>query len=272
MLADGHLARPVEQALRFLCDRGESIPTAQATFAAAYRYLLSDYRNEYVFKNTLANKLVFGRHSPATASLLNEFRVNDSIADTVVINGTSTVYEIKTEYDTLVRLPAQLNDYSKIFDKVYVVTHERAVSAVKAMAFPHVGILLLTGRGTLQVRREASSNIPNLDLRILFMSLRKSEFTRILLRHKLLPDVGATKFWAACQQQFAKLPREVAHAEAIFELRLRTTGAERVEFLRQLPPCLRLLGFAEPFSRPKRRTLLENLQSPLAGLHRLSIA
>jgi hypothetical protein len=262
----------MEQALHFLSELGESALTAHAAFDVAYRHLFSGYRNEYIYKNTIANKLVFGRHSPATASLLSEFRANDSIADTVVVNGTSTVYEIKTEYDSLARLPTQLSDYSKVFDKLYVVTHERAVKAVQALPFPHVGILLLTHRGTLQTRREAMSNIPKLDLRTLFMSLRKSEFSRILLRHGLLPEVGATKFWTACQEQFASLPREVAHAEAISELRLRTTGVEEVEFLRQLPPSLKLLGFAEPFSRPKRQALLKNLRLPLADLYRESAA
>lgn len=263
-LADGRLGDISKHALRCLADAGEDIRTPEAMFNVAYRELSTGYRNEYIYKNTIANKLIFGRHSPATASLLSEFRANESIADTVIINGTSTVYEIKTEYDSLARLPMQLSDYAKVFDKIYVVTHARASKAVEQLQFPHVGILLLSSRGTLQVQREATSNIENLDLRALFMSLRRTEFTEILQRHGRLPDAGPATFWSACQDEFARLPKIVAHTEAVAQLRQRTTGSEEVLFLRQLPAPLKLLGFAEPFSRPRRLSLLRNLQAPLS--------
>lgn len=65
---------------------------------------------------------------------MSEFWVDMSKADSVVLNGTSTVYEIKTEFDNLSRLPQQLTDYSKVFDHINVVTHERGVAAVLAAA------------------------------------------------------------------------------------------------------------------------------------------
>lgn len=55
--------------------------------------------------------------------LLNEFRIGASIADTVLINGTNKVFEIKTELDTPERLTTQLQDYYKGFSEVYVFTH-----------------------------------------------------------------------------------------------------------------------------------------------------
>jgi hypothetical protein len=55
------------------------------------------YRCEYVYKAAIASRIVFGRHSPSTASLAIELNVAGSIVDCAVFNGTSTVYEIKTQ-------------------------------------------------------------------------------------------------------------------------------------------------------------------------------
>src|SRR5258705_3315018 len=85
---------------------------------SAYAYISRNYRNEYVYKNTIANNILLGRHSLNTATMLNEFKVASSIADIVIINGTSTVYEIKTELDSPEKLNKQIENYKKVFDKV----------------------------------------------------------------------------------------------------------------------------------------------------------
>ena len=68
------------------------------------RLTSKDYRHEFIYKSVIAHKILLGRHSLNTAVLLNEFRVGDCKADVVVINGTSNVYEIKSERDSLCRL------------------------------------------------------------------------------------------------------------------------------------------------------------------------
>jgi hypothetical protein len=85
-------------------------------FEASWEILRHSYRAEYVYKAEVANRIVFGRHSPRTASLQVEFPVSNSIVDVAVFNGTSTAYEIKTEYDSERRLSTQPRDYLKVFD------------------------------------------------------------------------------------------------------------------------------------------------------------
>ncbi|MDU1336325.1 MAG: hypothetical protein E6945_05785, partial [Veillonella sp.] len=51
------------------------------TFEYLYKQLLRKYRNEYVYKNTLFNKLVLGIHSLNTTSAIVELPIVDSIAD-----------------------------------------------------------------------------------------------------------------------------------------------------------------------------------------------
>lgn len=91
---------------------------------ASYEYLSRNYRNEYIYKNAIANKILLGVHSINTSYMLQEFRVGRSKVDTVILNGTSNVYEIKSELDTLERLERQISDYKRAFDKVHVITSE----------------------------------------------------------------------------------------------------------------------------------------------------
>ncbi|MCY1339096.1 hypothetical protein D9M69_249700 [compost metagenome] len=96
-------------ALGFLAEHGlltaaKGQPLA-SLFESAWLEIRRAYRNEFVYKTEIASRIVFGRHSPNTASLHVELPVGRSIVDVAVFNGTSTAYEIKTEFDTPRRLP-----------------------------------------------------------------------------------------------------------------------------------------------------------------------
>lgn len=52
---------------------------------------------------------------------LFEMYANNSRVDICRINGESIAYEIKTEIDSLDRLEDQVSDYSKLFEKIYVI-------------------------------------------------------------------------------------------------------------------------------------------------------
>ena len=80
-----------------------------------YLSLVSQYRNEYVVKNALINKIV-SANKCGNISVFNEFRVGDSIADVVTFNGKSRAYEIKTELDSPKRLSSQSESYLKFFN------------------------------------------------------------------------------------------------------------------------------------------------------------
>ncbi|WP_313799062.1 sce7726 family protein [Cytobacillus sp.] len=52
-----------------------------------------------------------------------ELNVGSSRLDIGRINGKSIAYEIKTELDTLDKLEKQINDYSKVFEYIYIIIH-----------------------------------------------------------------------------------------------------------------------------------------------------
>lgn len=229
-----------------------------------YFLLQSNYRNEYVYKNTIAQKIVIERHVSKAAKLLTEFRVNKSKADAVVLNGTSTVYEIKTEYDDLSRLAGQLLDYQKIFDKIYVVTHSEGVDRVLQNVSPHIGVIALSEGFALHTLRSATSNISNVDSFTIFDSLRQSEYLDILLRKFDFVPTGSKFGWyVQCKQQFGELTPQEAHYEMLHVLKARTDTVEFLNFILQLPKSLVAIGLASETSKSHQIRILERLSQPI---------
>ena len=127
-----------------------------------YERIKKNYRNEYFYKNTLLNKLLLGRHSVNTTTVLTELPIAKSKADFVLLNGKAVVYEIKTELDNFERLEHQIHDYYKVFDHVAVVIGENgsSLSAVNKildkLEYP-VGIHVLRENDKLGTVRKATS-------------------------------------------------------------------------------------------------------------------
>ncbi len=95
-----------------------------------YEEMKKDYRCEYVYLNEIFINEIMKNHD-INHSIITEFNVGSSQADLVVVNGTTTVYEIKTELDSFDRLNGQLEDYTKAFDKVYVIVYPTMVKKLR---------------------------------------------------------------------------------------------------------------------------------------------
>lgn len=166
----------------------------------AYIDLSKNYRNEYIYKNLIAQKILLGRHSLESSILLSEFRVGTNKADLVLLNGCSTCYEIKTEYDSLVRLEDQLNSYLKIFDKVNVVCSQHMLESVLHISPIEVGVIELSSKNTLRVIREPIQT-NELDVELMMKSLRKNEYQSIAEElYKLKIDVPNTRLYELCEK------------------------------------------------------------------------
>lgn len=241
-------------------------PVASA-FDALYSWLRRHYRSEYVYKNALTTKLVLSRHTLDRAMLLRELTVDQSVADIVVINGTSTVYEIKTELDTLARLPTQLASYRKAFDHVCVVTHPDMASAVLKSVTPTVGILVLSSRYTLQTLRPPASNLACVEPAVIFDLLRQDEYIRIVGNaFGFVPEVGNARIYTACRELFVTLSPERAHAYMVAALHERRLSHRRKEFVASAPHSLKLLALATRFSRTEETALPRVLGLPTSAV------
>nr|WP_237509606.1 sce7726 family protein [Pseudomonas oryzihabitans] len=237
--------------------------TVAEVFECSYAALSREYRTEYFFKNTVAERLLLGRHSLNTATALPEFRVGRNKADCVILNGSSTCYEIKSDFDNLDRLPEQLASYKKLFDKVYVVVGQSHLSKVLNCCDADVGILELTPRKNLRTIREATISTEPIDISILMRSLRAHEYRDIastLLDERI--DYPNTEIFSACESILKKFPSP--DIRKAFCTTLKRTRKIEKEFILSLPRSLLMAGIGFKLSINHRRSLSENLNKILS--------
>lgn len=170
-------------------------------------------RNEAFYQDAVAYRLLLHSHSLRTSKGFRQFRVAGSIADTVIINGHGTVYEIKSDLDTFERLEGQLRDYYTVFSYVNVVIPEEKLACLRERlaAMPefgkHVGIYVMTRRNALKCVLKPTEHNDALSLIELLKVLRKPEYTKILqTEFGTVPDVPPAMFYGACRDMFLTIP------------------------------------------------------------------
>lgn len=233
--------------------------TVRDVFDFFFDILRKNYRNEYVYKSAIVNKIIFGRHSPKTSSSSIELPVNNSIVDVAVFNDKSTAYEIKTEFDSPRRLVTQAIDYLDVFERVYIVTHPDFAEKYCALSMPNVGVLSLSMKETLSVVKEAKSNIESIKVDKIFNVLRKSEYIKIVENYtssKIHMPNGIIHSY--CKDVFLSMPLKVANSYFINAMKERATDKEFIDYLYCLPASLRALGYATPLSK-KHKDYIVNL-------------
>lgn len=243
-----------------------SIVTVGDYYKYIYNTLLSCYRNEYVYKNLIINKRLLGRHNLNTATVLNEFKIGKSIADLVLLNGVSVVYEIKTELDNLYRIESQIADYRKVFEHIYIVTHISLAEKYANMLDETIGLLALTENNTLKTIREATKNVEHFDSSIMIKCLRKSEYSNIIMSYfGSVPNTTPVKYYSACKELFAKIPCDELHRMMLVELKKRTIK-EKDKFTSNdiTPPELKYLFWNLDFNADSYERVSEVMNLRLA--------
>lgn len=236
--------------------------TLADAFNRAHAAMWKYYRNEYIFKNALISKIVFGKHSPRTASALLEIPMGASCADLIVLNGTITIYEIKTDLDQFDRVASQVADYSTRAEHVTVVVSESRANAAESRLPAQVGILTIRQNGALRTIRPSVSNLHQLNVDHLFQLLRTEEALRILQRTRRYElDVPTGYAWPRMREIFAELPVELAHKEVLAELHTRGQIATSLTTQSSFPISLRALAYATDLSQAASRRLLSRLNS-----------
>jgi len=208
-------------------------------FDFTYDFCLQNYRNEYVYKNAITNKILLGRHSLNTSTMLTEFRVGNCKADAVILNGSSTVYEIKSEYDTFERLENQISAYMNVFDKINVVTDESQLKKLKEILPVSVGIMVLSKKNTIKEVRAAQSNKANVKPSVIFDSLKQSEYIKIIrdcFGH--VPEVPNTRIFTECKKLFCSLSAVTAHNMMVKELKKRSGKCDLKQIIKAVPVSL----------------------------------
>lgn len=230
-----------------------------------YQIMTRNYRNEYVYKNTLLNKLLIAKHSLKTTTALTEIPIGRSKADFILINGNAVVYEIKTELDSFDRLENQLSNYYRAFDHVCVVTCEdNFMKLADLLGDSPVGIYILTKRNSLSLRKEPSRNKSNLDAKIMFKILRKTEFEDIIKSHYgELPKVSQVNYYNQCYKLFKDIDVETAYDYMLKELKKRTTI--EIEEYNNIPYELKFLAYFGKYKKHDYQRLNAFLNTQFGG-------
>jgi hypothetical protein len=177
--------------------------------------------------------------------MLTEFRAGGCKADTVLLNGTSTVYEIKSAYDSMERLTRQIAAYRQVFDKINVITSASQAEKVAGVVAEDIGLLILTDRNTIRTLRAPASVKHAVQPAIIFDSLRSSEYEQIIKAHfGAIPAVPNTRMYQACRELFCTLSPEAAHDVMVAVLKKRGSSRELHEFVGAVPVSLKALSLS----------------------------
>lgn len=223
------------------------------------------HRHEYVYKSALTQNILLGKHSLQTASMLTEFRVGNCKADLVILNGTATVYEVKSERDSLSRLERQISAYRQVFAKVYVIAGENHIRSIFETVPSDVGILKLSSRHQITSLREAVDQPERTNSASIFDSIRLSEARQILALNGLkTPQVPNTELYSALRDIFLKLPPRLAHVGMVQVLKKTRNLKPLTEIVEQVPSSLQSAVLTVPFRKSDRVNLLQAINTRLS--------
>jgi hypothetical protein len=221
-------------------------------------------RHEYIYKAALMHKILLGTHSLQTASMLNEFRVCECKADLVILNGTATVYEVKSERDSLSRLERQVTAYTKVFGQVYVIAAESHIDAVIRSVPEEIGILRLTSRHQISTLREAIDRRQNTSPAAIFDSIRTEEARAILLSQGVsVPTVPNTILNPVLRQLFIRLDARTAHDGMVQVLKKTRNLLPLSDLVAQLPHSLQIAALSVPLRQLDHARLVAAVNTPL---------
>ena len=229
-----------------------------------YHLIAKFYRNEYVYKNAIVNKILLGKYSLNTSSILTEFRIGDRKADVVILNGTSIAYEIKTECDSFDRLKDQLSAYARAFDRVNVITSNSQLTSLEKFLPAEIGVLELTSDYTIRTVRGGQSLKARVSPEFIFNSLRKPEYLGIVESvYGYVPNVPNTHIYKSCLELFSKLSPEVAHDLMVQVLRRRGNKELLEELIFSVPSSLRAYVSSGHLTCEQSKRLKDLLDSQL---------
>jgi hypothetical protein len=239
--------------------------TLEDLYENSFQLLSKKYRNEYTYKSLLLNKKLIGTHSISTSSMLSELRIGGAKADFVMLNGVSTCFEIKTERDSLQRLPNQLSEYNGYFDQTYVVLSERDVERYQSKISSNVGIISLTSRNQFSKVRGSLTICEGYTSKMAINLLRAIELKQIVSSYdcniEKVPNTELVKYCGKALSSFSPI-----ELKKLVLSQLKKRGMENNKFMMKLPTSLRVAGIAYKISIDQRTKLMINLGKVLSQM------
>lgn len=250
-----------------IADRCADGATVGEAFDATFDVLkTAGQRDEYIYRSALTHNVLMGTHSLNTACMLTEFRAGACKADLAILNGTATVYEIKSERDSLARLANQVDNYKQVFAKVYVIASEGHISGVLDTVPEDVGVMMLGSRYRITTVREAEDRPDRICPATVFESLRSAEAVAILKRLKIaVPDVPNTQRHASMRAVFAQLDPAAVHRAMVTTLKRSRDLAPLSDLVDHLPRSLHAAALSIQVRRADHGRIIDAISTPLGA-------
>ena len=223
-------------------------------------------RDEYIYKAALTHRILLGKHSLNTASMLTEFRAGECRADIAILNGTITVYEIKSERDSLARLERQIRNYRRVFARIVVIAAENHVKEVLQCTPSEVGVMRLTRKCSISTEREAVDFVKDICPATILDSLRVAEAKKIMRRlGRQVPSVPNTQMHAALRNLFTKADPEEVHAAMIPTLKKSRSLLPLATLVDRLPASLQPAALMVPLRKSDHDKFVAAVEMPVHG-------
>ena len=221
-------------------------------------------RHEYIYKAAITKKILLGVHSLQTASMLTEFRVGPCKADVVILNGTSIVYEIKSERDSLTRLEAQLDAYMKVFASVNVIVGENHLDEVEKSVSEEIGIQKLSSKYQISTVREGVDKPSRTHTGAIFDAINLKEAEAILRDLRIyIPEVPNTQKYGVLRKLFTALESEEAHRGMVRILKKTRNLHPLKTLLDDLPESLHTASLSMRLRKRDHERLIHALRIPI---------
>jgi len=226
-----------------------------------YHILEQNYPNEYILKNAFLTEWLIKEIGKSNSKVFSEYRVGDAVADLVMFNGESKVFEIKTEFDTDNRLTLQLENYRKAFNKIFIIIPESKLAFYQKY---DVGVGLITFNGNriqkFILQRDATSNA-EVDAETIMHILHTQEYKSIVKAYYgRLPEMTSFNQFHKCYELIRNIPNQELNSQFIEQMKSRdhenVLSQRYYKELNQLSLALRL-------NKSKRNNMIQILKSPL---------
>lgn len=174
-----------------------------------YRILERLYPNEYIYKNEFIRKWLLQEIGLADSIVFNEFRLGKAVADLAMFNGVSRVFEIKTLLDKEARLSNQLEQYSRLFNEIYLVVPE-VKSNLYLKRDPSTGIIVYdqVNKSFSLIRRALHNE--DIDVDVLMEVVHTHEYIAIVEQYfGVRPQFNDFNKFEICKELIRQIPTDI---------------------------------------------------------------
>ncbi len=172
-----------------------------------YSILADSYQNEYIYKNEFLNTWLIKELGETNSQIFSEFRVGNSIADLVMFNGCSKIFEIKTELDSDSRLSLQLQNYQKAFNQIFIIIPKSKLNIYEKQE-ASIGIITYDPRSynTFSLHRNAKVNF-EIESSTIMSILHTNEYKSIVSKYYgCLPQMTSFNQYKVCSELIYEIP------------------------------------------------------------------